>query len=206
MAATETSAKVDCRSAPRRRQDALERRPSSGSRTCAIAPAKASIRANNKWPIAFGGSVRRCIPRRTTCGRKTAVSLVIRTWRVRPSNELPSYVSSADLKTTVRDVENLARRQPALFFGGAFLLGLAAGRFLRSSAGRSEADEGFASPSTRSRVAATAHCNWPKPPRPISVPSAETEGVFDADFGAGARSSQPLPNSDPAGVRGRRPT
>jgi hypothetical protein len=43
------------------------------------------------------------------------------------------YVSKTDAQGFVRDTEQLARRQPALFFGGAFLLGLAAGRFLKSS-------------------------------------------------------------------------
>lgn len=44
-----------------------------------------------------------------------------------------TYVGSASVQGLVRDTEGLARRQPALFFGGAFLLGLAAGRFLKSS-------------------------------------------------------------------------
>jgi hypothetical protein len=44
-----------------------------------------------------------------------------------------SYLSTADGKRLVRDTEELARQKPALFFGGAFLLGLAAGRFLKSS-------------------------------------------------------------------------
>jgi hypothetical protein len=47
---------------------------------------------------------------------------------------LARYVGSATPQSFVRDTENIARRQPALFFGGAFLLGLAAGRFLKSSA------------------------------------------------------------------------
>ena len=34
----------------------------------------------------------------------------------------------------VRDAEDLARTHPAWFFGGAFILGLAAGRFLKASA------------------------------------------------------------------------
>jgi hypothetical protein len=82
-----------------------------------------------------------------------------------------NYVASADLKSTVRDVENFARREPALFFGGAFLLGLAAGRFLRSSASRSDGDEAFTSPSAPSPLPDTA-TDWPKPPPPpLSVPS-----------------------------------
>lgn len=43
------------------------------------------------------------------------------------------YMSSADFGTVLHDVENFARRRPAVFFGGAFLIGLAAGRFLKSS-------------------------------------------------------------------------
>jgi hypothetical protein len=46
---------------------------------------------------------------------------------------LASYVSRTDAQSFIRDTEQLARRQPALFFGGAFLLGLTAGRFLKSS-------------------------------------------------------------------------
>lgn len=43
------------------------------------------------------------------------------------------YVASTDLRGLVRDTEGLARRQPALFFGGAFMLGLALGRFLKNA-------------------------------------------------------------------------
>jgi hypothetical protein len=45
-----------------------------------------------------------------------------------------SYVSSSSPQSVVRDAEQLARRQPALIVGSAFLLGLAAGRFLKSTA------------------------------------------------------------------------
>jgi hypothetical protein len=43
------------------------------------------------------------------------------------------YLRNSDGRTIVRDVENLARRQPALFFAGAFALGIIAARFLKSS-------------------------------------------------------------------------
>lgn len=49
------------------------------------------------------------------------------------------YVSATDARAFVRDAELIARRQPAIFYGTAFLLGLAAGRFLRSS----RPDEGW---------------------------------------------------------------
>lgn len=44
-----------------------------------------------------------------------------------------SYLEDARIKDLTRDVEDLAHRQPALFIGGAFALGLLAARFLKSS-------------------------------------------------------------------------
>lgn len=46
---------------------------------------------------------------------------------------LANYVSATDARAMLNDTERLARRSPAVFYGGAFLLGLAAGRFLKSS-------------------------------------------------------------------------
>jgi len=43
------------------------------------------------------------------------------------------YLRSNDLGDIVDDVEDVARRQPALFFGSAFVLGLLGARFLKSS-------------------------------------------------------------------------
>lgn len=44
-----------------------------------------------------------------------------------------SYLNNRGVEEVLTDVEGLARRQPALFLGGAFTLGLLVGRFLRSS-------------------------------------------------------------------------
>jgi hypothetical protein len=49
------------------------------------------------------------------------------------------YLRDSDGRTIARDVESLARRQPALVFAAAFGLGLVAARFLKSS------DPGYAS-------------------------------------------------------------
>jgi hypothetical protein len=46
-----------------------------------------------------------------------------------------SYVTSADFATIAGDTQEFIRKRPAVFFGGAFLVGLAAGRFLRASGG-----------------------------------------------------------------------
>ena len=53
-----------------------------------------------------------------------------------------SYVANTDVSRLVRDTEQLARRQSALFFGGAFMLGLAVGRFLKSSPEHSQNQHG----------------------------------------------------------------
>lgn len=45
-----------------------------------------------------------------------------------------NYLRESDLGDMVGEVERLARRQPAVFLGGAFFLGLLGARFLRTSA------------------------------------------------------------------------
>jgi hypothetical protein len=44
-----------------------------------------------------------------------------------------NYLNGRGVEEVLTDVEGLARRQPALFLGGAFMLGLLVGRFVRSS-------------------------------------------------------------------------
>jgi hypothetical protein len=46
---------------------------------------------------------------------------------------ISTYLQNNDLGQLVDDVERFARRQPALFLGGAFVLGLLGARFLKSS-------------------------------------------------------------------------
>lgn len=44
-----------------------------------------------------------------------------------------NYLNDRGVEEVLTDVEGLARRQPAIFLGGAFMLGLLVGRFVRSS-------------------------------------------------------------------------
>jgi hypothetical protein len=46
---------------------------------------------------------------------------------------LSGYLRSNDVGEVIDDVEDVARRQPALFIGGAFVLGFLGARFLASS-------------------------------------------------------------------------
>lgn len=47
-----------------------------------------------------------------------------------------SYLDQHSIDDVLSDVQNFARRQPAVFLGGAFMLGIMVGRFLRSSESR----------------------------------------------------------------------
>lgn len=51
----------------------------------------------------------------------------------RQAERLAGYLRNADFRAMGDDVQELARRQPALVVGGAFALGLLAARFLKSS-------------------------------------------------------------------------
>lgn len=47
-------------------------------------------------------------------------------------DSVASYIEATELRTMWRDAGAVARKKPALIFGGTFLLGLAAGRFLKT--------------------------------------------------------------------------
>lgn len=102
------------------------------------------------------------------------------------------YVASADARSFVQDAEQLARRQPAAFFGGAFLLGLAAGRFLKSSGGGNVAQLGpegaRSSQPARQQPAGGAAAAQPLGGEPVSrhASGARLKANYDATFGRDA--------------------
>ncbi|NUO51226.1 MAG: hypothetical protein HOV80_20405 [Polyangiaceae bacterium] len=51
-------------------------------------------------------------------------------------DDLASFLRDKSPGEIIDDVQRFARREPALFFGGAFALGMVAARFLKSSAPR----------------------------------------------------------------------
>jgi hypothetical protein len=53
-----------------------------------------------------------------------------------------TYVRERDLRELRHDGEHLARQYPALFFGGMFVAGFAAARFLRASASHEKVEDG----------------------------------------------------------------
>lgn len=48
-------------------------------------------------------------------------------------NNFSSYLQKTDIEDFVGDLQTVARKRPALFVGGLFVVGLLAGRFLKSS-------------------------------------------------------------------------
>lgn len=92
------------------------------------------------------------------------------------------YVGSSDPRTLLRDTERLARRQPAIFFGSAFLLGLAAGRFLKSSApaGYEPSDESDGGPLARTR---DRDSGFFPPPDRSTRSNVRYQENYDATFG-----------------------
>jgi hypothetical protein len=52
-----------------------------------------------------------------------------------------NYINTAEISTLVRDTGTLARTSPAVFFGSAFVVGLAAGRFLKAGSGTASRGE-----------------------------------------------------------------
>jgi hypothetical protein len=58
-------------------------------------------------------------------------------------NQFADHLSSRNIDSLIGEVEDFANRQPALFLGGAFLLGVLGARFLKSSrAGMSQSGSG----------------------------------------------------------------
>lgn len=62
------------------------------------------------------------------------------------------YLQDRTLRHIVRDVEGFARREPALFLGGAFVVGILGGRFLKSSRATSPAGGENAPPMPAARA------------------------------------------------------
>lgn len=80
-----------------------------------------------------------------------------------------NYIESADLREVVHEVEDFARRRPAVFIGTAFAAGLLAARFLKSSRATVE-ESGTNTPSYLDREVPSPVAQEPGPgPSPASV-------------------------------------
>jgi hypothetical protein len=118
---------------------------------------------------------------------------------------IADYVESRDVADIVAEVKDLARREPAAFFGGLFALGLVAGRLLKSSA---PADTGATRASSRDWEAGRQSFNAGGQPRRWTESSQQDEQRRGASFqdgdqasrqGAGDRRDAVQPNQQAGG-------
>jgi hypothetical protein len=94
------------------------------------------------------------------------------------------YLRGRDLNELVGDAEQFARRQPGLFLGGAFVLGLFGARLLKSSSERAEA----AARGQRTGSAPTWPAAYGNSPTSSVSTRARSQG-WPADDSAGGRGS-----------------
>lgn len=79
---------------------------------------------------------------------------------------LSNYIREQDPKQLLDDVQNFGRRQPVLLLGGAFLLGFAGARLIKSSL-----DAGMSTGSTGSR--GSMKVGSPRPSAPMNTPGSD---------------------------------
>jgi hypothetical protein len=102
-----------------------------------------------------------------------------------------AYLEENDVEDLVYDAERFARRQPAVFLGGAFALGFLAVRFLKSSAPRSR-------PGYQPRRYNAARTSRPRLSRPVSA--YETASYPSTGYRYATPGSTPVtPPAYPAG-------
>ena len=58
------------------------------------------------------------------------------------ADKVAQYLRQTDARQIIGNVEDMARRQPLIFLGGAFMLGVAASRFIKAAAGDRNAQAG----------------------------------------------------------------
>lgn len=99
--------------------------------------------------------------------------------------QIAKYLDKRDIGQIVRETEAYATRSPAMFLGGAFVVGLAASRFLKSS-------QGGQTPQANPSQAGSDHPQ-------LALPPASTPPPVDMPETAGAsRSANPQQTSTPA--------
>ena len=105
------------------------------------------------------------------------------------------YFRSRTIGDLVGDVERFARREPAIFLGGAMALGLAAARFLKSSARHEQYET---SPSTSS-----SSMSSPSTSSSVSSPSTSPSTSSPSTSSPSISSTTPYGSpSNPTGTRG----
>jgi hypothetical protein len=121
-------------------------------------------------------------------------------------DRLSHYLRSTDLRQMAEGVERFARRQPAIFIGGAFALGLLGARFLKSSRPQSS-DRRYSS--TRELTSdVSSRTVYPDSMSPAIGRTTEVGGTTGARdiTGAGGVAPSGGPTTGPTGRAGTRAT
>ena len=102
---------------------------------------------------------------------------------------MADYLREREIGELIGEVEDFARRQPVLFVGGAFTLGLLAARFLKSSGERGTSQRGTGRPTVRGYLPAPGQTSAsrsrptgayaPPPIRPMA-PQTQMPGRYPA--------------------------
>ena len=108
------------------------------------------------------------------------------------AQRLAEYLERTDVDDLVRQLEGVARRRPAAFYGGAFALGLAGARFLKSSRRQRDTQLGRGAGAEGSALAGAGLGAF-------GDSSGASGGAFAADRDVTAR--QPLTQEGAAGRR-----
>jgi len=112
------------------------------------------------------------------------------------TDRLGSYLDRTSPREIADEVSRFARREPAMFIGGAFVLGIFAGRFLKSSA-RQEGSA-YRKPSGRQRYGQPEtwrEPTWREPARQsgersgIAEPAGRTQSTESTDQGSASQGS-----------------
>lgn len=87
-----------------------------------------------------------------------------------------NYLKQNDLGRLIDDVEHFARRQPALFLGGTFVLGLLGARFLKSSRPYTEPAAGYTRDTALARRPQSYDTRYPSATGFREAPAGATSG------------------------------
>lgn len=111
--------------------------------------------------------------------------------------KVAEYIGSITPGELASDVQSLARRRPGLFFGGSFIIGLALGRFVKSSA--AAAVGSGSSDSSSSDLDYDATLTMRKAPS-RRTGKTQQQGASSSGRGAGASASSTSASPSPSGA------
>ncbi len=106
--------------------------------------------------------------------------------------KIGTYLNGRDIKQLIGDAEQFARRSPGAFLGTAFVLGIAATRFFKSSGSQSSSGSGESYPNPAAQPPQLA-----LPPAPAPTPTAPPVPKYDVSSTSSTPASSTSGTSTP---------